>query len=302
MPSVSIIIPTYKHARYVGEALESVFAQTFTDYEVIVVNDGSPDDTAAVLRSYLDAGRIKYIEQPNAGQAAARNRGMASASGEFIVFLDDDDMLSMDALWWHLEEFRRNPHLKGVAGTAQIVGQATRNVARLPSPKDFGAYSMFMGCPFISPGMLMFRTGDIRELGGFDRRLSGADDYDLYFRLTASGIIRQTPHLTLLYRRHTLNASSNIDLMVSRISACIRKQLRDVPLVRRPIFARQAFRWLNWYMNTSAREMAGSTNITSREQIKLICHLLHSGAPYTFLDIKLLLRSATHALFPKAFG
>ena len=96
MATVSVIIPTYNHVDYVAETLETVFAQTFGDYEVIVVNDGSPDGTAEVLRPSREAGRIRYIEQANAGQAAARNRGLAEARGEFIAFLDDDDLWPPD--------------------------------------------------------------------------------------------------------------------------------------------------------------------------------------------------------------
>src|SRR5271170_3450676 len=100
--AVSVVIPTYNHRDFVVEALESVFAQTFTDYEVIVVNDGSPDDTAAVLRPYIESGRIRYIEQENRGQAGARNRGLAEARGEFVAYLDDDDLWLRDKLAWQV--------------------------------------------------------------------------------------------------------------------------------------------------------------------------------------------------------
>src|ERR1700719_2929443 len=104
MPAVSVIIPTYNHRDFVLDAIESVFAQTFTDYEVIVVNDGSPDDTASVLAPLASAGRIRYLEQANAGQGAARNRGIAQARGEFIALLDDDDRWPADKLEWQVGE------------------------------------------------------------------------------------------------------------------------------------------------------------------------------------------------------
>src|SRR5215467_1463918 len=90
-PSVSVIIPAYNTARYIGEALDSVFGQTYRDFEVIVINDGSPDTEAleAVLRPYLD--RIVYLKQENRGPAAARNLGIHQARGEYIAFLDSDD-------------------------------------------------------------------------------------------------------------------------------------------------------------------------------------------------------------------
>src|SRR3990170_2838516 len=90
MPKVSVIIPTYNREKYIVETLQSVFAQTFTDYEVIVIDDGSTDNTADVLRPYLD--RIVYIRKPNGGQGSARNVGIKVAKGEYIAFLDSDDL------------------------------------------------------------------------------------------------------------------------------------------------------------------------------------------------------------------
>src|SRR5689334_17923461 len=109
MTAVSVVIPTYNHSRYVLDAVESVFAQTFTDYELIVVNDGSPDDTSDVLRPLVDAQKIQYIEQPNRGGAAARNAGLGRARGEFIVILDDDDLLPADKLESQVAEMKLSP-------------------------------------------------------------------------------------------------------------------------------------------------------------------------------------------------
>src|SRR5271154_1794032 len=88
-PRVSIVIAVYNGAPTVGRALASVFAQTFTDYEVVVVNDGSTDDTASVLARYGD--KIRVVTQPNRGLPAARNSGIHASSGEYVAFLDDDD-------------------------------------------------------------------------------------------------------------------------------------------------------------------------------------------------------------------
>ncbi|MGA8478958.1 MAG: glycosyltransferase family A protein [Chthoniobacterales bacterium] len=92
MPSVAVVIPTYNRSSYILETLRSVFAQTFTDYEVIVINDGSPDDTAKLLEPLVKTRRIRYFEQKNAGQASARNKGIQEAKGKFIAFFDDDDI------------------------------------------------------------------------------------------------------------------------------------------------------------------------------------------------------------------
>ena len=121
-PCVSVIIPTYKHQDFVLATLDSVFAQTFTDYEVIVINDGSPDDTAEVLLPLAEAGRIRYIEQKNTGQSIARNRGIAEAQGEFIALLDDDDLWPPDKLEWQVEALRRQPDVALIAGPAASHG------------------------------------------------------------------------------------------------------------------------------------------------------------------------------------
>src|SRR6185295_3370263 len=91
-PAISVVIPAYNVAPFINETLESVFAQTFTDYEVIVVNDGSPDtdDFEAVIKPHL--GRIRYLRQENRGASVARNTGLQSARGEFVAFLDADDL------------------------------------------------------------------------------------------------------------------------------------------------------------------------------------------------------------------
>ena len=92
MPRVSVIIPTYNRAGYLCESIESVLTQTYTDYEIIVVDDGSTDDTEEVLQLWIADGTIHYVWQENRGESAARNHGIELAIGEYIAFLDSDDL------------------------------------------------------------------------------------------------------------------------------------------------------------------------------------------------------------------
>src|SRR5262245_5620608 len=101
-PAVSVVIPTYGHADYLLATLKSVFAQSFTDHEIILVDDGSPDNTAHVVRPLVEAGQVRYLEQPHRGPAAARNRGIREARGEFIAMLDDDDLWPPEKLQWQV--------------------------------------------------------------------------------------------------------------------------------------------------------------------------------------------------------
>lgn len=112
-PLVSIIIPTYNYGAHIAEAIESCLRQTHPNLEIIVVDDGSTDNTAEAVAalSATNPGRIRYLRQDNAGAAAARNRGMAEARGEFITFLDSDDLLTPDAIEVRLRALRENPDI-----------------------------------------------------------------------------------------------------------------------------------------------------------------------------------------------
>ncbi len=250
---VSVIIPTYKHQEFVLATLDSVFAQTFTDYEVIVVNDGSPDDTAALLKPLAEAGRIRYIEQKNAGQSAARNRGIAEAQGEFIALLDDDDLWPPDKLEWQVQTLRENTDVVLVYGGASLVKPEfiiTEADSLGPvlhpdkEPSQGNAYREFMVThPLCSPGQTLIRTSAVKQVGGFDEAIWGADDYDLHIRLSKVGdFIYQKRH-ALYYRMHSENASKNFRRHYRNVCAVRRKHLGQYP------FSHDNNLWLSTYRN-----------------------------------------------------
>src|SRR5215467_1357999 len=119
MAMVSVVIPCYNQARFLGEAIESVLAQTCPRSEIIVVDDGSTDDTLKVASSYR---QVRCLSQRNQGQGAARNEGLKHASGEFIVFLDSDDRLLSHALQVGMESFEAHPEVAFVAGRCVVLG------------------------------------------------------------------------------------------------------------------------------------------------------------------------------------
>ena len=242
---VSVIIPTYNHQDYVLQTLDSVFAQTFRDYEIIVVNDGSPDASAQRLEPLAQAGKISYIEQPNAGQAAARNRGLAQARGEFIAFLDDDDLWPTDKLQWQVAFLDDNPEVAVVGGSVQNINGEGSNQGKAQfhdRPITFG--SLFSGCPFVSPGQTLIRTTLLKEIGGLDEKLWGVDDFDLWFRVLQKETISAQPQLSLYYRYHSSNASNDISKMFDNILKVVNKHLPNAPAAKRSQFSRDAYRWL----------------------------------------------------------
>ena len=199
MTQVSVIIPTYNHRDYVAATLGSVLAQTFNDYEIIVVNDGSTDDTANVLKSVVGADRIRYIEQPNGGPSAARNRGIAEARGEFIALLDDDDLWPADKLEWQVELMRLNPQAVLVYGCMEAIGEMRPYRHPGADAPSGWVLDRFLSDGWIrSPGQTLIRKSALDEIDGFDPRLWGTDDWDLYIRLSGTGEFVFQDRLALL--------------------------------------------------------------------------------------------------------
>jgi glycosyltransferase involved in cell wall biosynthesis len=220
-PLVSVIIPTYKHRDYISHTLDSVFAQSFRDFEVIVVNDGSPDDSDAVIRNHPSFGRIRYLQQSNAGQASARNAGLAEARGQYIALLDDDDLWPADKLAWQVEAL--------ASGESVLIGGAVSLFQDgNPPHRHFAAKSASLelpdlanGCPFFSPGQTLIRASALRQVGGFDQSIWGADDFDLYIRLARIGRLATSPRPSLFYRLHGANASRNRDRMLRNCATVV---------------------------------------------------------------------------------
>lgn len=252
---ISVVIPTYNHARYVLQTLDSVFAQTFTDYEVIVVNDGSPDDTAERLRPLAEAGRIRYVEQKNAGQATARNVGIALARGEFIALLDDDDLWPPDKLERQLHALRERPEMDVAYGRVECVDDQGRPVdvrqddgSPLSWQKDGPSGKIFDAilkqyC-LVSPGQTLVRRDALRRLGAapFDPALWGCDDHDLWLRLARNGQFLFLPHLCLCYRWHSGSASRDKLRMLRNENKLIQKLAREQTTVEQRRLIRERFR------------------------------------------------------------
>jgi glycosyltransferase involved in cell wall biosynthesis len=203
-PSVSVIIPAYNVAPFIGETLESVFAQTFTDFEVIVVNDGSPDteEFERAIQSYRK--RICYLKQENSGASVARNTGLRAARGELIAFLDADDLWSPNYLDEQLK-FMREYDSDLVCADAMIFGASADSgrsymdslMATAP-PEGRVTFLELVNAErsLITSGVLA-RRDLIFEVGLFDETLRNAQDFDLWLRLARHGA-------RLAYHRHVL--------------------------------------------------------------------------------------------------
>jgi glycosyltransferase involved in cell wall biosynthesis len=189
-PRVSVIIPSYNTAHLITGCLDSVFAQGFGDFEVIVVNDGSPDspELEKVLEPYLD--RIVYIKQANKRAAGARNTAIARARGEFLAFLDSDDTWLPNHLESQMKQFEDDPALGLVYANAALVGDPTRPVEfmdKCPSAGEASFEALVVERCQIPISTVVARKTSILEAGGFDESLARCDDYDMWMRVAFYG-------------------------------------------------------------------------------------------------------------------
>ena len=222
---VSVIVPCYNDARYIAEALDSAFGQLHAQIEVIAVDDGSTDNTAEILVGYP---AVRLVRQDNAGVAAARNAGLAVATGEFVVFLDQDDRLHLRAISTALQAFERHPEAAMVYGFPLLVDAVGASLmTTVPPPVNGDCYASLLSGKVIvaPPSSAMFRRDVVEILGRFDPALRGTDDYDLYLRLARDHVVHCHGAVVCDYRIHGLNASSgHIQMRAATIAALDRQR------------------------------------------------------------------------------
>jgi glycosyltransferase involved in cell wall biosynthesis len=210
-PLVSVVIPCYNSARYLGETIESVLAQTYAPVEVIVVDDGSTDTTAKIAQSYP----VQYVYQTNGGISAARNTGVVHSRGKYVQFLDHDDRLLPTAIEVGVKLLEEQPECAMAVGEHRYIqadGTAIGYSHKHVAGRDH--YGELLEHNFIeTPCSVLHRRSALDQTGFFAEEVQGAEDYELYLRTA-----RQSPVLTheaavAEYRLHDANISGNAERM-----------------------------------------------------------------------------------------
>lgn len=190
-PEVSVIIPAYKAASFIAQTLESVFAQTFKDFEVILVNDGSPDteELERALQPYMD--RIIYLKQENRGPSAARNTGILHARGDYVAFLDSDDAWFPEYLAEQMRLLRARPSLDMIYSDNVHVSESFQVLHRFmetcPSKGPVTFESLLLENCHVPTGTTVARRQTVIDAGLFDENFRRAEDYDLWLRMAHRG-------------------------------------------------------------------------------------------------------------------
>lgn len=210
VPLVSVIIPAFKVAQFIDETLKSVFAQTFRDFEVIVINDGSPDTDELEAQLKRFEGRVIYLKQANKGAGAARNAGLRVAQGEFVAFLDGDDMWLPEFLDHQLRLIKSGDGYDLVYADAVnfvdgVLSKST-NMDFNPSEGEVTPYSLItIRCSVITSSVVA-RRERILNVGLFDENFPNSQDFDLWLRLAKDGA-RITYQRTVLVHRRVYDGS-----------------------------------------------------------------------------------------------
>ena len=211
MPKVSVVIPTYNRANFIAESIQSVLDQTFTDFEIVIIDDGSTDNTREVIDSFRDR-RIRYTHQENGGVGSASNRGFELSAGEYIAFFSSDDILVEDALERGVEALDRHPEVAFSYGQIYLMDERG-HVFGLRKPRH-GHATVRPGTEEIRkaiidgnhiPAMtIMARRNCLFEVGLYDPAFSdGSEDLDLWVRLARKYPVAYIPAPLAKYRMHS---------------------------------------------------------------------------------------------------
>ena len=222
-PLISVIIPCYNHAHFLGDAISSVNKSEQPEVEIIVVDDGSDDDPGEVATSF---SRTKCIRQANGGLAKARNRGLQESRGRFVVFLDADDMLAPGALDIGVSALAAHARAAMVYGRCRRMArdgtiQSTPEQERI----ERDHYRELLKKNYIwMPAMAMFRREALERAGGFDPSVNAAADYGVYLRVARSHPLYDHARVVAYHRKHDANKSGNAGRMLQESLTVLRRE------------------------------------------------------------------------------
>lgn len=210
-PRVTVLMPAYNAAPYVAQAVNSVLRQTFTDFELLVIEDGSTDDTRAVLDRYHDPRLRLELRDANAGLVVRLNEGLALARGTLIARLDADDVAHPSRLARQVEAFERDPSVTILGGHAVNIsaGGTYSSMALYPETRPEILWASCFDSPF-NHSAVTFRRDAVLAQGGYDESCTYAEDYELWSRLIRAGLLGlNLPVALAAYRHHTNQMTSS---------------------------------------------------------------------------------------------
>lgn len=227
MPKVSVIIPAYNALAFLPQALESALAQTYTDLEVFIVNDGSSDGTSHWLAQTKDS-RVRYIDQVNTGQPGARNTGITHTTGEYLAFLDADDLWAADKLEKQVAYLEANPEVGLIHTSVRLIGEHGDSLHKTIFAHGHG--DLWQEIAAYNPYFLVLcgstpvvRRSCFETVGMFDQTLRTHEDWDMWIRIAERYHFATLQEPLVFYRQHPTSVSKNYGIMTSHATTIIEK-------------------------------------------------------------------------------
>ncbi|WP_114689330.1 glycosyltransferase family 2 protein [Polynucleobacter necessarius] len=212
-PEITVVLPTYNRSEFIGDAIRSVLAQTYTKFELIIVDDGSGDDTESIVKTFSDP-RIIYCYQPNSGRSIARNNAIAIARGKYIAFIDSDDMYLPRKLEIQYRLLERTPSTDMVYTSAKCINRdgsyLSQNYRATISGAIYTSIAFFRPVTIILP-TVMLRKSIFNQIGNFDQNMNRFEDTDMWRRVSKVSHIVALPEFTCLIRTHEQNSLATQD-------------------------------------------------------------------------------------------
>ena len=208
-PLISVVMPVYNGEAYLAEAMESILSQRITDFEFIIINDGSTDGSEKVIRSFQDE-RIRYHYQQNCGLGATLNIGCEMARGKYIARQDQDDVSLPERFQFQIEYLESHPDVLLVGSRAKIIREGSKALEyhNHPSNPAVLKFDLMFDNPFVHSSV-MWRNNEITKSEKYNPDRNLYEDYDLWSRFSQKGKIANVPEILLLYRHHEAGLSKN---------------------------------------------------------------------------------------------
>ena len=219
MIEVSIIIPAYNQDKFIKETLESVLSQTYKNFECIIIDDGSTDNTETVAKKYIDGDKIKYFYQENKGLAGARNTGLKLAKGKYIHFLDSDDLICNYFLEHMVEKFNQNKEVDILSCAWVLIDESGRKISSKIGPAKSNNYLQDLILQNLFPvHAVMARRNVIDSVGMFNENLSALEDWDMWLRIAMKDYsFDKLDEVGVFYRRQKGSMTLDLSRMIKNL-------------------------------------------------------------------------------------
>jgi glycosyltransferase involved in cell wall biosynthesis len=299
MPLISVIIPSYNAEKTIKETIQSVLNQTWQDFELLIINDGSQDATLEVIESIQDP-RIKIFSYPNAGSSASRNRGIAIAKGEYISFIDADDLWTADKLEAQYKALQENSQAAVAYSWTDHIDESGQFLRSGPQQSFTGdVYARLLLEDFIGNGSNpLIRAQAFAEVGDFDESLAHSEDWDLWLRLAARYHFVAVPSPQILYRMRVSSKSFNIKEMEESSLQVIERAVTATPETighLKQASLGNRYKFLTWKALDGTPEQRRALTA-----LRLLWHTIRNDPPLLYKRIvwKVVLKIAIALLLP----